>query len=435
MRIHTIGGYEKVGSNMTAVEVDGKIVILDMGADIERIVEHEQNIEEMKTVEAIEAKVVPNDSKIKERREDVEAIVIGHGHQDHCRGIPKLAGAYDCPIIATPYTSNIVERFIENDREHVKNEIIRLKPGGTFQISEEFELEFVPITHSIPQAVLSVLRTNDGTLVYSLDFKLDEQPTLGPPVNYQKLEELGEEGVKIYIVDCTRADNPGEAKPEIDTLRELEKVLSEAFNENRGVIVTTFSSHIARLNNIINANDGRRKIIMLGRSLREYTRDAKNQGLIDLSDIEIASYRDEVEDVLKKVSESKSEYLLVTTGNQGEPNAMLSRLANREYPYQIGEEDMVVFSSVTIPTPVNELNREHLKRKLKQEGAELKVDVHSHGHAKKVGHRKMMRMLDPENVIPAHGGKEKLSECAKLAREEGINSVNIAHNGGLIRIE
>lgn len=420
---------------MTAVEVKGKIVIFDMGADIERIVERGENIEEMKTVEAIESKIVPNDSKIKGRREDVAAIVIGHGHQDHCRGIPKLAGAYDCPIVAAPYTADLIERFIEEDREHVKNRIIRMEAGDTFQISDECELEFVDITHSIPGTVLSVLRTDDGNVVYSLDFKLDEEPTLGEPVDYEKIEKLGEEGVKAYIADCTRTDESGGTKPEMDTKVELKNLLSEAYSDREGVIVTTFSSHIARLNNILAANDGRRDVVMLGRSLKEYTGDAEKNGLIDLSWVEVASYRGKVEGILHKVSKNKSEYLLVTTGNQGEPNAMLSRIASEEYPYLIGDGDLTIFSSVTIPTPINELNREYLKRRLKQRGADIRVDVHSHGHAKREDQRDMIQMLEPETVIPAHGGKEKLSSCARLAREEGVESVRISRNGGVISLD
>ncbi len=434
MRIHTLGGYEKVGANMTGVEVNGKIVILDMGADIERIVEHGENIEDMKTVEAIETKVVPDDSKIKERREDVEGIIIGHGHQDHCRGIPKLANAYDCPIITTPYTADIIERFIENDRENVKNDIIRLEPSGVFEISNDFELELVPMTHSIPQSALTVLRTSDGNLVYSLDFKLDDKPTLGDPVNYEKLRELGEEEIKTYIADCTRADKAGKTSTEFETKKELQKIISQAQDNKEGLIVTTFSSHIARLNNIIDANNWQREIVMLGRSLKEYTKDAEKNGLIDLSGIKIGSYRDEVEKILKEVSRNKSDYLLVTTGNQGEPNAMLSRIANKETPYQVGPRDLVVFSSVTIPTPVNELNREYLKRKLKQGGADLRVNVHSHGHAMREDHRKMIQMLDPDCIIPAHGGKEKLSSLASLAREEEVGMVRLANNGGEIKV-
>ncbi len=435
MKIHTIGGYEKVGANMTAVEVDGKIVILDIGADIERIVKHGQNIEDMKTVEAIETKVVPDDSKIKDRREDVVGIVIGHGHQDHCRGLPKLANAYDCPIVVTPYTADIIERFIENDRENVKNDIIRLELGDVFELSKDFELELAPITHSIPHAALTILRTSEGNLVYSLDFKLDDNPTLGKPVDYDKLRKLGEEEIKVYIVDCTRADEPGKTRSELETKRELERIISQANHDKKGVIVTTFSSHIARLNNIIDANNWEREIIMLGRSLKEYTKDAQKNDLINLSGIKIGSYRDEVESILKEVSKNKSNYLLVTTGNQGEPNAMLSRIANKDYPYQVGPEDLVIFSSVTIPTPVNELNRQYLKRRLKQEGAELRVDVHSHGHATREDHRDMIRMLDPEFVIPAHGGEEKLSSLASLAREEGVEKVKLAKNGGEISVK
>lgn len=196
---------------MTAVEVNGQVVIFDIGADIERVIKQDVNIEDLKTIEAIEAKIVPNDSKIKnEFRDNVEAIVVGHGHQDHTRGLPKLAGAYDCPIIATPYTSSIIRRFMENDREKVSNKIIEINPGESIQISSDLELEFVDITHSIPQAAISVLKTPEGQLVYSLDFKLDKNPTLENPVNYDKLREIGDRGVKAYIVDCTRIDDPGE---------------------------------------------------------------------------------------------------------------------------------------------------------------------------------------------------------------------------------
>lgn len=434
MKIYTIGGYEKVGGNMTAVETDGEIVLLDMGVDIERLIEQGEDIEDMKTIEAIESGVVPDDSEIKKERKKVSAIITNHGHQDHVRGIPKLAGAYDCPIIATPYTADIVERFIENDSEHVSNEIVRMEAGDTYQISENIELEFINITHSIPHSVISLLRTSEGNLVYSLDFKLDDHPTLGNPVDYDRLKKLGEERVDVYIVDCTRSDDPGRAKTERETKLELEKIISEAYGQKRGVIVTTFSSHIARLNNIIEANDGGRKIVMLGRSLKEYTKDAKKQDLIDLSNIEIASFRGEVEKLLREISKNKSEYLLVTTGNQGEPNAILPRIAAEDYPYGVGDGDMVIFSSVTIPTSTNEMNREYLKRTLRQNGAKLKLDVHSHGHAMKEDHKDMVKMLDPETVIPAHGNREKLISCAQIAREEGVESVQISGNGGIIRI-
>lgn len=435
MKIYTISGYEKVGGNMTAVETNGKIVIFDMGADIERVVRQDVRLEEMKTVEAIASGIVPNDSKIKRRRKDVVAIVVGHGHQDHSRGIPKLAGAYDCPIIAAPYTADIIKRFIENDREHVKNRIVKMEAGETFQISKDCELEFVDMTHSIPHAVLSVLRTDEGTIIYSLDFKLDENPTLGKSVDYDKIRRLGEEGVKAYIADCTRTDESGRTKPEIDTKIELKNILSRSNYNREGIVITTFSSNIARLNNIIDANAGRRKIVLLGRSLKEYTEDAERNGLIDLSEVKVVSYQEEVEDTLEEISKNKAEYLLITTGNQGEPNAILSRIAGREYPFSIGEKDMVIFSSVTIPTPVNELNRENLKRNLVQQGADIEVDIHSHGHGKKEDQRNMIKMLAPEAVTPAHGGEGKLSSCARIAREEGVDSVLVSRNNGEIPLD
>jgi len=434
LKIHTIGGYEKVGGNMTAVEVDRKIVILDMGADVERLVEGKKSIDGMDRKDAIKAGIVPDDSVIERRSRDVLAIVVGHGHHDHCRGVPKLARAYDCPVLATPFTASIIERVIRKDEGNVENDLIRIEPGETYQISKSFELEFIPITHSIPQSAVAVLRTSEGVVVYSPDFKLDEEPTLEDPVDYEKLEGLGEEGVKVYMVDCTRIDESGEARTEAEAKEELEDVLTEPCEEGRGVLLTTFSSHIARLKNIVEVNDGRRKVRMLGRSLKEYVGDADDLGLIDSSDFRALGHPTDIERILTKASEEKSEYLLVATGSQGEPNAVLPKIAEGDYPYSIDEEDLVVFSSDTIPTRINEMNRKTLEISLRRKGASIETEVHSHGHAKREDHRKMMQILQPEVVVPSHGGKEKLSSCARLARSEGAESVRISDNGKNIKI-
>lgn len=435
MKIHTIGGYEKVGGNMTAVEVNDQIVIFDIGADIEKAKKIDKNWGAVSRKEAITKKAVPDDSKIREKSHEVVAIVVGHGHQDHCLGIPKLADAYGCPIIATPYTISVIQRIIDNDVEDVDNEMIELEPGDGYHISKNLELEFVPITHSIPQTVLPVLKTEEGTVVYSLDFKIDEEPTLGEPFDGKRLRKLREEGVRALIMDCTRADEPGKADSESSVRNELKGLLDSAYDNDRGTIVTTFSSHIARIRNIIRANRDRRKIAVLGRSLKEYMEDAEEHGLIDLSDVNITSDHFEMERILSQASKDKSEYLLIVTGSQGEPNAILPRISKDEYPYDFGSDEIVVFSSSIIPTSTDIFNNSLLKRRLRRKGVEIESDVHSHGHAKREDHLELFRLLKPDSILPAHGGREKQSSCAELAKKEEIDSVEVSKNKETVSLD
>ncbi|MFB6167181.1 MAG: MBL fold metallo-hydrolase, partial [Candidatus Nanohaloarchaea archaeon] len=431
---------EEVGKNMTAVEVDDEVVLFDMGADMETVVEHEESLEELDTVEAIDLGAVPDDSDLKdELREKVEAIVISHGHLDHCLAVPKLAGAYDCPIYATPFTKKVVERIIDQDEETVNNPVKEIPIGETEQVTDSMELEMVDMTHSIPHTPLSVLHTPEGKVAYGLDMKLDEKPTMGGKPDYKRIRELGDEDVKAYIADSTRTDEEGRTKSERETAIELRNILNKAYQENSGVIISTFSSHIARINNILDANSGRRKVALVGRSLKEYTQSADELGLIDLGRVdEVVSYRDEVEDFLQRASNEKDEWLVVSTGHQGEPRAALTRIANGEYEYDLTEDDRVVFSSTVIPVPVNEANRYKVERNLRQRGTRVEVDVHSHGHGMREDQRDMIRMLDPENVVPAHGTTEKLSATASLAMEEGYTmeeDVHMTQNGKVLQLE
>ncbi|KXB08411.1 hypothetical protein AKJ56_01385 [candidate division MSBL1 archaeon SCGC-AAA382N08] len=420
---------------MTAVEIDGELVILDIGADIEKAKLEKKRFANLDPKEAVKKRIIPDDSVIKSRKEDVVAIIIGHGHQDHCLGIPKLAKAYECPIIATPYTISVIQRIVENDENKIENELISLKPGEDLKISDNIDLEFVPVTHSIPQTVLPLLKTCEGTVMYSLDFKFDDEPVLETEVDDRKLRDLGEEDIHALIVDCTRADEPGKANSEVHVKKQLKEIMEEANEEDKGIIITTFSSHIARLKNIIEANENRRKIALLGRSLKEYVEDAEQHSLLDLSDIEIACDPFKMERVLANASEKKSDYMLIATGSQGEPHAILPRIAKDEFPYELSKKEIVIFSSSTIPTSTDRLNSSLLKRRLSKKGVEIEDEVHSHGHAKREDQRKLFRLLKPKTVIPAHGGKEKQSSCASLAREEKIKSIRISKNKETISLD
>ena len=212
MKIHTIGGYEQVGMNMTAVEVDGELVIFDMGYNMEEVIGSDEQIDELTTNQTLETGAIPKDKSIMNK--NVKAIVIGHGHLDHVGAIPKLAGAYDAPIICTPFTEKIIENGLESDRKNINNQIISMETGETFDISGKMEVEFLHVNHSIPDATLSLLKTPDGNVIYGNDMKFDRRPVIGENTDIDRLKEVGEEGVDLMIPGTTSVDEDGRVPPE-----------------------------------------------------------------------------------------------------------------------------------------------------------------------------------------------------------------------------
>jgi ribonuclease J len=422
MKVHTISGYEEVGRNMTAVEYQGKAVIFDMGYEMEEVIAAEGDVSEMTTNQALETGAIPRDKQLFENDVDVVGIVIGHGHLDHVGAIPKLAGSYNCDIYATPYTADIVEMQIEDDRKRVNNQIKRLNTGEETSISEDFSLEFAHVNHSIPQATLSLLDTPEGYVVYGNDMKIDRSPVGTTKTDMEKLRELrDEENVKAMIPGTTRVGDEGRTMPEQAVAVELEDTLESAYQSGGAVFISTFSSQIARLNTILEANGDKRKVAFVGRSLKEYAKAAEKRDLIDLSQVEVASYYDECEEVMKEVQENREEYLVVATGNQGEPGAQLDKMASGKYPFEFEKGDHMIFSSQVIPTPPTQANRYTLEKKLKSNGVRIYKDIHTSGHARKEDHRDFIHALKPENIVPSHGGIHELAEYVELAREEGYS--------------
>lgn len=437
MKVHTIGGYEEIGKNMTAVETsDGDVVIFDMGYDMEEVVAAEDQIDELTTNQTLETGAIPKDKQIMDK--NVVAIVIGHGHLDHVGAIPKLAGAYDAPILCTPFTKKIIENGMDGDRKNINNELVELETGDEYDIKPGLSLEFLHVNHSIPDATLSYLRTDDGNVIYGNDMKFDRSPVIGKNTDTSRLKEVGEEGVRLMIPGTTSVDEAGRVKPEKAVQVELDNVLNACYDAGGAVFVTTFSSQIARLNSILDANNGRRKVAFMGRSLREYTEAAEKLGLIDLSDVKMVSYFNECEELMDKVNGEREEWLIVATGNQGEPGAQMDKVASQTYPFEFKKGDHVIFSSRTIPTPPTKANRYNLEKKMKEQGVRLYKNVHTSGHAKREDHRDFIKFLQPDNIIPSHGHIQKLGSYVELAREEGYklqDDIFISENGNIIDLE
>ena len=435
MKVYTLGGYEEVGMNMTAVEVDGQVVIFDMGYNMDEVVSAEGQVDEMTTNQSLEIGAVPKDEKLLDK--NVVAIVIVHGHLDHVGGIPKLAGSHDAPIYCTPYTKHIVERMIDNDRKNLNNDVVEVEKDDEIQITDKLSLEFAHVNHSIPDTSLSLLNTPEGYVVYGNDMKIDQSPAIEETTDIERLKKAGRQGVKVMIPGTTRVDDPGRTRSEESVKIELEDVLNSCYTAGGAVFFSTFSSQIGRLNSVIEANNGRRKIAFVGRSLKEYVESAEKLDLIDTSDIEVVSYFDEVESLMDRVDDEREEWLVVATGNQGEPGAQLDKMASGTYPFEFEEGDHMIFSSHVIPTPTNEANRHELEQKLEEQGVRIYPGIHTTGHARREDHRDFINFLDPENIVPSHGNIQKLGAYVELAREEGYTleeDVFVGENGRIIDI-
>ena len=437
MKIYSIGGYNEVGKNMTAIEVAGEVVICDMGFFMEKIIPLQE-----------ESNIVPDDILIKENavpddvvlhNKKVVAIVASHAHLDHIGAIPVLAERYKCPIIATPYTIEIIKHLINDRKKRILlGYLMPLNTGSSLKVTQNIKVELVHITHSIPQSTLIALHTKEGIVTYLNDYKMDNTPTMGKKPDYERIKQLAKIGIKAHVEECIRIEECERTSSEYIAQIMVHDALNRAYESDKAVIITTFASHIARIGNIIKANQNRRKIICIGKSMATYLKAAAKLNLIDLNNILICSSKNQSGSFLKRVANNPEDYLLLVTGNQGEPNSVLSSIAKNELEYKFQKGDEVIFSSFTIPSPINKANKHNIELLLKKRGARVINNVHVSGHAKREDHRDMIRLLKPKNIIPSHGNMEKQASFASLAVEEGYilgKTFHITANGGITQIK
>ncbi len=412
MEIFTISGYEEVGRNMTCIEVSGDRIILDMGIRVDRIMIHEDiDISKLSKEELVKKEIIPDDSYI----HTAKAIIISHGHLDHYGAVSLLASKYHAPIISLPFTLELCKM------EKVKNDLYKIDYGDIIQIGRNVSVEFVYVTHSIPQTAIVVLHTSEGKIVYACDFKFDDTPTLGEKPDYDRLKEVGREGVKLLIVETTRIEEYGRCPSEKIIYHMIENIANKL--GDKGIIFTTFSSHIERINNLIqilNKKQIDRKILILGRSMERYLEAAIESGLIDIPEnVSIFGKYEQIVNILKEVRRKKDKFILIVTGHQGERDAVLTRIANGKLPYKIEKGDEIYFLAGTIPNPLNVAQKYTLETKLKMQGARIFKDIHVSGHAYREDHRDLIRILNPEYIIPCHGDLKMISSYVELAEEEG----------------
>ncbi|PSP85348.1 ribonuclease J [Halobacteriales archaeon QS_6_64_34] len=444
VEIATIGGYEAVGRQMTAVRAGDDVVIFDMGLNLSKVLIHDNvETERMHSLDLIDMGAIPDDRVMSELEGDVQAIVPTHGHLDHIGAISKLAHRYDAPIVATPFTIELVKQQIKGEEKFgVQNDLVKMNAGETMQIGERTELEFVNVTHSIIDAINPVLHTPEGAVVYGLDKRMDHTPVIGDPIDMKRFREIGreDEGVLCYIEDCTNAGKKGRTPSENVARTHLKDVMTSIEDYDGGIVATTFSSHIARVKSLVEfADDIGRQPVLLGRSMEKYSGTAERLDFVDFpEDLGMYGHRKSVDRTFKRImNEGKENFLPIVTGHQGEPRAMLTRMGRGETPYELDDGDKVLFSARVIPEPTNEGQRYQSEKLLGMQGARIYDDIHVSGHLRQEGHYEMLDALQPQHVIPAHQSLKGFAPYVDLAEDFGFESgrdLHVTRNGNRIQL-
>ncbi|WP_306059569.1 ribonuclease J [Natronococcus wangiae] len=446
IEIATIGGYEEVGRQMTAVRAGDDVVIFDMGLNLSQVLIHDNvETERMHSLDLIDMGAIPDDRVMSDLEGDVQAIVPTHGHLDHIGAISKLAHRYNAPVVATPFTIELVKQQIESEQKFgVENDLIKMEAGETMSIGDsgKVDLEFVNVTHSIIDAINPVLHTPEGAVVYGLDKRMDHTPVIGDPIDMERFREIGREGngVLCYIEDCTNANKKGRTPSENVAREHLRDVLYSMEDYDGGIVATTFSSHIARVKSLVEfADDIGRQPVLLGRSMEKYSGTAERLDFVDFpTDLGMFGHRKSVDRTFKRImNEGKENFLPVVTGHQGEPRAMLTRMARGETPYELDDGDKVVFSARVIPEPTNEGQRYQAEKLLGMQGARVYDDIHVSGHLCQEGHYSMLDALQPQHIIPAHQDLKGYSGYVNLCENRGYKmgrDLHTTRNGNLIQL-
>ena len=446
IEIIPLGGHSDFGRNMTAVRVGREIVLFDMGVKLDPLQDlpEGEGVDTMSAGALREIGAIPDHTPLREVEGKVVAIVISHGHADHVGAVQVLAKEFpNAPILGSPYTIRFIEeqcrprdrRAAAEGKLTIPNRLVALSGKQRARLGKgTLEVELVHVTHSIPGTTMPVLHTPKGAIVYALDFKLDNTPVLGKKPDYARLRQLGREGVHVLITEATNAAKDEKTDSEKVARTRLRDLMLGTDHGQEALFVSTFSSHAARFHSILEfASDLDRDVVMLGRSLERYMTVAAQTGNLDIpKSVEIMPTRRHADDALRRVAQDPTRHVVVLTGHQGEPGAMLTRIANGETTYKVTDRDHVVFASHVIPTETCMTQRADLEARLKHAGARLYKGAHASGHASAIDHRELLAMLQPEHIVPAHGGLAIQNAYAELADEEGWRArkdVHVLANG------
>jgi ribonuclease J len=413
LRVTPLGGLGEVGRNMTVFEYDGKLLVVDCGVLFPE--EHQPGVD----------LILPDFEPIRDRLDDIVGVVLTHGHEDHIGAVPyllKLKG--DIPLIGSGLTLALTEAKLKEHR--LKPYTLTVKEGQTERIGP-FDLEFISVNHSIPDALAVAIRTPAGTALATGDFKMDQLPLDGRLTDLRAFARLGEQGVDLFLVDSTNADVPGFTPLERSIGPVLDQVIGRA---PRRVIVASFSSHVHRVQQVLDAAAAHgRRVALLGRSMVRNMTIAADLGYLHVPEGVLIDY--------KKARDLPDDQIVyMSTGSQGEPMAVLSRMANNDHEIEPGPGDTVILASSLIPGNENAVYR--VIDGLTKLGATVvhkgNANVHVSGHAAAGELLYCYNILKPRNVLPVHGEYRHLRANAQLAQDTGIPAERtiLAENGTVV---
>lgn len=408
-----LGGSGEIGMNLNVFGHDGDFIIVDCGI----------SFNDRLGIDVI----MPDPTAILEQLDNLKGIVVTHAHEDHIGAIPYLWPYLKCPIYATPFTAQVIRQKLE-EKTWAKNvRIIEVPLSGTIKVGA-FEIEYITLTHSIPEPNALAIRTPLGCVLHTGDWKIDQDPLIGKTTDSNRLLEIGKEGVLSLICDSTNALDAGTAGSEADVRTEMEKLLSRITTGR--ILVSCFSSNVARVETIaVAAAKVGRKVALIGRSLEKMVNAAKHSGY------------------LKKISEfvpaaqamdmPADKVLFISTGSQGEYRSALARIALREHPMvRLDEGDTVVFSSRMIPG--NEKSISLMQNRLIKQGIRLitahDAPIHVSGHPAREDLIAMYDWVKPKSLIPVHGEGRHMQAQAELGVACGIKNTLVPYNGAVVEL-
>ena len=406
LKIIGLGGVGEIGKNMLAFQFDNDILVVDAGLMFPD--------EEMLGVDI----VIPDFTYLVENIKKVKGIVLTHGHEDHIGALPYLLRQVNVPIWGTRLTLGLLSTKLEEHHLLDSTEMNEVAPGDRVKIGA-FDVEFIRVSHSIPDACGLAIRTPVGTILHTADFKFDQTPVDGKLMNVSRFAQIGDEGVHLMLTDCTNVEKPGYTPSE----RIVGKVFDDVFASATGrIIVASFASNIHRIQQVFDtAVKYQRQVLVTGRSMEQNTEIAQQLGYLHIPE--------GTKIKLDKIGYFQPNQLaIITTGSQGEPLAALSRMAMDEHKQvKISQGDTVVISAAPIPGNEDLVLRtiNHLFRR----GANVIYDeiarVHVSGHANQEDLKLMLNLVHPQYIIPVHGEDRHYSKYVELAADMGYEPENI----------
>ena len=407
LRVIPLGGMQEIGKSITVFECGNEIIIVDCGVAFPQ--------DEMLGIDL----VIPDFTYLIKNKNKVKAVLLTHGHEDHIGSIPYFLREFNVPIYGTRLTLALLENKL---KEHKLNpELVVVEPGQQVPLKlKNFKVEFIPVTHSIADAVAMAIWTPSGLVVHTGDFKIDYTP-IGTPIDLARFAELGREGVQLLLCESTNAEAPGYSMSE----RTVGKIFQRIFDDSptQRIMVATFASNIHRIQQIIDAAvKHNRKVAVIGRSMENAVKTASELGYLQIP-------KNCMIDISQIGNYSDKQLVIITTGSQGEPMAALSRMASGEHrQVEIKANDKIIISASVIPG--NEKTIGRVINDLMKLGAEViyegpATDIHVSGHAKAEELKLIHTLLKPKYLMPIHGEYKHLKHHKDLAMLMGMNKKNI----------